>query len=476
MASRKVLLLFAFTLLLSSSAVVSRTVSSEFTTSVLNVSFALQQALDILSIEPLEQEFVSLSAINSSSSSSFSLPLLSRDTIFKTQMKDYVALLNSRLARDSARVNSLSSKLSLALNQILPEDLSTPVVSGLSQGSGEYFSRIGVGTPPKQYYMTIDTGSDVNWIQCQPCSFSRCYQQSDPIYNPKLSSSYRSLGCNTQQCAALDRAGCSGTTCQYQVSYGDGSYTVGDFVTETLSFGNSGTVPNVAIGCGHNNQGLFAGAAGLIGLGGGKISLTRQVKAKSFSYCLVDRDSADSGSLEFNSAFPSDSVLAPLLKNPKLDTFYYVGLIGFSVGGKPVQIPPSVFALGSSGNGGVIVDCGTAISRLPTQAYVALRDSFRKYAGNLKSTSGFALFDTCYDFSGLSTVSVPTVSFLFSGGKSLNLPAKNYLVPVDSTGTFCFAFAPTRSSMSIIGNVQQQRTRVSYDLVNNRVGFAPSKC
>ncbi|XP_031279045.1 protein ASPARTIC PROTEASE IN GUARD CELL 1-like [Pistacia vera] len=485
MASTIPFFLFTFTLLLFSSLTLSRATSIDPTTFVLDISSALQQTLNILSVEPFAQETVFLPSVNSSSSS-FSLPLHSRETVFKTQHKDYKSLVHSRLARDSARVNSILTKLQLALNgisrqdlkpldnQILPEDLSTPVVSGTSQGSGEYFSRVGVGSPTKQFYMVLDTGSDINWIQCEPCS--ECYQQSDPIYNPKLSSSYRSLGCNSAQCGLLDVSQCSGSTCQYQVSYGDGSYTVGDFVTETVSFGKSGTVPNVAIGCGHTNEGLFTGAAGLLGLGGGMLSLTKQVKATSFSYCLVDRDSASSGSLEFNSPFPAGSVSAPLFRSKKIDTFYYVGLTGFTVGGQMVQIPPSLIELDQAGNGGVIVDCGTSITRLPTQAYNALRDSFRQKTGTLKSTSGVALFDTCYDLSGLSSVKVPTVSFLLSGGKSLNLPAKNFLIPVDSAGTFCFAFAPTPVSMSIIGNVQQQGIRVNYDLANNRVGFTPNNC
>lgn len=321
--------------------------------------------------------------------------------------------------------------------------------------------------------MVLDTGSDINWLQCEPCT--DCYQQSDPIYNPSGSSTYKPLTCDSPQCGSLDVSACRAGRCLYQVSYGDGSFTVGDFVTETVSFGNSASVSNVAVGCGHDNEGLFVGSAGLIGLGGGALSLTKQIKASSFSYCLVDRDSSGSGLLEFNSP-QSDAVTAPLFQNRKIDTFYYVGLTGFSVGGQAVRIPPSLFQMDESGNGGIIVDCGTAITRLQTQAYNALRDSFVSLSRNLKPTSGVALFDTCYDLSGLTTVKVPTVSFQFTGGKSLNLPAKNYLVPVDSAGTFCFAFAPTSSSLSIIGNVQQQGTRVSFDLANNRVGFSPSKC
>lgn len=465
---------------------------SETATTVLDVSSALQQTQHILSFEPetlkpfAEESETAAESFPLNSSSSFSLPLHSREILHKTRHIDYRSLVLSRLERDSARVNTLITKLQLAIYnvdrhelkpaeaQILPEDFSTPVVSGASQGSGEYFSRIGVGTPPRQFSMVLDTGSDINWLQCRPCT--ECYQQSDPIFDPKTSSSYSPLPCAAPQCKSLDVSACRANRCLYQVAYGDGSYTVGDLVTETVSFGNSGSVKGIALGCGHDNEGLFVGSAGLLGLGGGMLSLTKQIKATSLAYCLVDRDSSASGVLEFNSARGGDAVTAPLIRNKKVDTFYYVGLTGFSVGGQAVQIPPSLFEMDEAGDGGIIVDCGTAITRLQTQAYNSLRDSFVRQASNLKPTSGVALFDTCYDFSGLRSVRVPTVSLHFGAGKALDLPAKNYLIPVDSAGTFCFAFAPTTSAMSIIGNVQQQGTRVSFDLANNRVGFTPNKC
>lgn len=460
-------------------------------TATLDVSGSLQNTRGVLSFDPQSQTSFSEQEQEQrqeqTSSGSFSVRLHPRESLVRTPYREYKALVLARLGRDSARVDALASKLNLALNnvtrtdltplrtEIQPEDLSTPVVSGTSQGSGEYFSRIGVGTPAKQFYMVLDTGSDVNWLQCQPCT--DCYQQTDPVFTPSSSSSYAALTCESPQCGSLEVSACRTGKCLYQVSYGDGSFTVGDFVTETVSFGDSGSVNDVALGCGHDNEGLFMGSAGLLGLGGGPLSLTKQVKASSFSYCLVDRDSSKSSTLDFNSAAPgAESVFAPLVKNGKVDTFYYVGLTGMSVGGKTVSIPPSLFQMDESGDGGIIVDSGTAITRLQTQAYNSLRDAFVKLTPDLKSTSGVALFDTCYDFSSLSSVQVPTVSFQFTGGRSLALPAKNYLIPVDSAGTFCFAFAPTTSSLSIIGNVQQQGTRVTFDLANSRVGFTPNKC
>ncbi|KAJ4893951.1 Protein ASPARTIC PROTEASE IN GUARD CELL 1 [Raphanus sativus] len=466
----------------------SRSLPTSHETTELNVVSSLQQTQHILSIDPTRSSLTATTTPESipvflNSSSPLSLELHSRDTLLASQHKNYKSLVLSRLERDSSRVASIISKVRLAVEgtdssetRYQPEELTTPVISGASQGSGEYFSRLGVGTPAKEMYMVLDTGSDVNWIQCKPCS--SCYQQSDPIFDPSSSSTYKSLTCSAPRCASLRASACGSGKCLYQVRYGDGSFTVGEYATDTVTFGSSGKVDNVALGCGRHNEGLFTGAAGLLGLGGGALSMTSQIKAKSFSYCLVDRDSGKSSSLDFNSVqIGAGDATAPLLRNSKVDTFYYVGLTGFSVGGRQVSVPSPVFAVDASGGGGVILDCGTAVTRLQTQAYDSLRDAFVKLTADLKrGTSSISLFDTCYDFSSLSTVRVPTVALHFTGGKTLNLPAKNYLIPVDDAGTFCFAFAPTSSQLSIIGNVQQQGTRITYDLANRLIGLSANKC
>lgn len=480
--------LLAFSLI---SAVQSRTLSLPTTvptTADLDVSDSIQKTLNVLSLTPhaLQSLTQSESSLEFSSSSTLSLQLHTRSSVHKSSHKDYNSLVKARLARDSSRVKSLQTRVHLAVNGVKTSDLmpldgefegeklEVPVISGTSHGSGEYFSRVGIGHPPSQVYMVLDTGSDVNWVQCAPCA--DCYQQTDPIFEPASSSSYSPLTCDANQCQYLDISECSNNTCMYEVSYGDGSYTVGDFVTETVTLADSVEVKDIAIGCGHNNEGLFVGAAGLIGLGGGRLSFPSQINATSYSYFLVDRDSDSTSTLEFNSPMPSDAITAPLLRNDKVDTFYYVELTGLSVAGNLLHIPATTFKLTSDGGGGVIVDSGTAVTRLRTAAYNVLRDSFVNATKGLPSATSVALFDTCYDFSKKKSVQVPTVSFHFSNGQKLALPAKNYLIPVDSSGTFCFAFAPTSSSLSIIGNVQQQGTRVNYDVKRSIIGFSPNKC
>lgn len=66
--------------------------------------------------------------------------------------------------------------------------------------------------------------------------------------------------------------------------------------------------------------------------------------------------------------------------------------------------------------------------------------------------------------------------FALRGRAELELPAKNYVIPVDEIGRYCLAFAPSSNNFSIIGNVQQQNFRVVFDNVEGRIGFEPDQC
>ncbi|KAJ1376185.1 Xylanase inhibitor, N-terminal, partial [Sesbania bispinosa] len=140
---------------------------------------------------------------------------------------DYRSLVLARLSRDSARVNWILSKLQLVNeSELRPEGLSAPLISGLSQGAAEYFMRIGVGQPVQPFYMIPDTGSDVNWLQCKPCV--RCYNQSDPIFDPSRSSSYAKVTCESKQCKELGTESCRDHECEYEVTVPTVSFDMSD--------------------------------------------------------------------------------------------------------------------------------------------------------------------------------------------------------------------------------------------------------
>lgn len=225
---------------------------------------------------------------------------------------------------------------------------------------------------------------------------------------------------------------------------------------------------------------MFVGAAGLLGLGGGPMSFVGQLGAqtdRAFGYCLLSRGTESSGSLEFgHKAMPIGATWVPLIHNPFFPTFYYISLSGLAVGGIQVPISEQIFSVTDLGIGGVVMDTGTAVTRFPTIAYNSFRDAFLAQTTNLPRANGVSIFDTCYDLNGFVTVRIPTVSFYFSGGQILTLPARNILIPVDDVGSFCFAFAASPSSLSIIGNIQQEGIQISVDGDNGFIGFGPNVC
>lgn len=137
--------------------------------------------------------------------------------------------MHETISRDKLRVASIHGKINRLVNgvttssnvghptKIPSQDFQAPVISGLSLGSGEYFIRVSVGTPPKSMYLVLDTGSDILWLQCAPCI--NCYHQTDAVFDPSRSSTYSSLGCNNRLCLNLDVNGCQANKCLYQVSY-----------------------------------------------------------------------------------------------------------------------------------------------------------------------------------------------------------------------------------------------------------------
>ncbi|GAB4854695.1 hypothetical protein Ancab_023279 [Ancistrocladus abbreviatus] len=390
------------------------------------------------------------------------------------------------LQRDEARVKSIRSRIGLKSRSesegpVESKATTLPAESGASIGSGNYIVTVGLGTPKEDLSLIFDTGSDFTWTQCQPCvRSSSCYQQVDPIFDPRQSSTYANISCSSAECsndlasATSATPGCSGSTCVYGIQYGDSSYSVGFFATETLTLTSSDVLTNFLFGCGENNQGLFSGSAGLLGLGRNKLSVVSQAAAKYgkyFSYCLPSTTSS-SGYLTFGKgSLDSVTMYTSLLTNSLAPSFYFVNLQEISVGGSKLQISPSVFS-----TAGTIIDSGTVITRLPPAAYSILRSAFREAMSNYPTAPALSILDTCYNFTGYTTISVPKISLYYSGAvMDLGIPGILY---VRTTSQVCLAFAGNSdaSDLGIIGNVQQRTFNIIYDVDGAKLGIGPGGC
>lgn len=382
----------------------------------------------------------------------------------------------------------------------LSGQLMATLESGVSLGSGEYFMDVFIGTPPKHYSLILDTGSDLNWIQCVPCH--DCFEQNGPYYDPKESSSFRNIGCHDPRCHLVSSPDppqpckAENQTCPYFYWYGDSSNTTGDFALETFTVNLTSPtgksefkrVENVMFGCGHWNRGLFHGASGLLGLGRGPLSFSSQLQSlygHSFSYCLVDRNSDTNVSSKL--IFGEDK---ELLNHPELnfttlvggkenpvDTFYYVQIKSIVVGGEVLNIPEGTWNMTSDGVGGTIVDSGTTLSYFAEPAYQIIKDAFVKKVKGYAIVQDFPILDPCYNVSGVEKIELPDFGILFADGAVWNFPVENYFIRLDPEEVVCLAILGTpRSALSIIGNYQQQNFHVLYDTKKSRLGYAPMNC
>ena len=233
---------------------------------------------------------------------------------------------------------------------------------------------------------------------------------------------------------------------------------------------------NFLFGCGQNNQGLFVGAAGLLGLGRDKLSLPSQTASKYnnfFSYCLPSSSSSTGFLTLGKSKGSSKSVkFTPLSSDIQDPSFYGLDITGISVGGKKLSISASVFT-----TAGAIIDSGTIITRLPPAAYAALRSAFRQRMRQYPMAKELSILDTCYDFSNYKSVIIPKISFFFRGSVEVIIPLTGTLF-YNNVSQVCLAFAANDddSDVAIFGNTQQKTLQVVYDGAGGRVGFSVHGC
>ncbi|MCO5598210.1 hypothetical protein L7F22_052302 [Adiantum nelumboides] len=384
-----------------------------------------------------------------------------------------------------------------------------PVRSGYSIHDTDYYARLTVGGDDnsRDFYFTIDTASELMWIQCQPCR--ECYPQLDePVFDPGLSTTLTEVDGRSPLCTRLDSrtSAPDSPTCTYRITYSDQSYTLGKLVKETIALQGSGhSFPSIALGCSDTNRGDFNPTAGILALGRNLFfSLPFQLRRRQgntlsniISYCFPRMYSHDTSTLTLGSAdgpIPPNIAFTPLITNPVRTEkhLYFVQIIGISVGGRPLVVPRHTFHIDPrTGKGGTIIDTGSTLTDLHKDAYRPLlftvRNAISAHAPQLVRDAPYEPFglDTCYvpqhgvDEDHLYD-GVPSVVFRFAEGAQLEVPSDIVLIHIDNgegrDERVCVSFAPSASSMTVLGNLHQQRIRITIDNEDDRVGFTPNAC
>lgn len=387
--------------------------------------------------------------------------------------------LKRAVQRSQARFEELQLMSAVNAHKLQRGDETKDIEAPVRAGNGEFLMSLSIGTPPLPYSAIMDTGSDLIWTQCKPCT--DCYNQPTPIYDPSSSSTYSKVLCSDSQCNSF---ACSNAAeCIYNYRYGGGSFTNGILSYETFTL-SSQQVSHIAFGCGHNNSGVgLDQGSGIVGFGRGPLSLNSQLgtsMGNKFSYCLVSlNDSPSKTSTLFlgnNATLNAANVSStPIIQSTLNPTFYYLSLEGISVGGQSLTIPSGTFDLQSDGSGGFIIDSGTTVTLLKHNAYDLVKEALNSSI-NLPHADGSRVgLDLCFQ-QGSSNASFPSMTFHFKGA-DFDLSKDNYLSDIGS-GVLCLTMVSNgaANSLNIFGNLQQQNYQILYDNGRNILSFAPAVC
>ncbi|KAE9605468.1 putative nepenthesin [Lupinus albus] len=307
------------------------------------------------------------------------------------------------------------------------------------------------------------------WVQCQPCK--KCYNQTNLIFDPSKSKTYKASNCCSQACKLIKESGCKKTSlclkCQYKKTYEDESFSYGDVAQETFSFDtnvkNSPTrFEKIIFGC------------GIVGLGNGVTSLTSQLGSitdNKFSYCLSQEPNIPS-LLNFGEkvAVSSIGTISTPLEYVPSSSHYHLSLNGMTVAGKRLNFFNPV--IGNAGN--IILDLGTTLTFLPTYFYtkleslVATQINLRPFPFKELLPKGQKL---CYK-SPPSAFKAPPITVHFAGA-NIVLNTLNTFGLYD--GLMCFTFN-LDDKVSIFGSIAQTNFPVGIDRQKKVVFFKPTDC
>ncbi|XP_031501129.1 aspartic proteinase NANA, chloroplast-like [Nymphaea colorata] len=375
-----------------------------------------------------------------------------------------------------------------------------PISSGAYVGVGEYFVKLRVGTPAREYLLVADTGSDLTWTKC--ASDEQLRPGGFLSFPAVGSGSFVPIPCSSDMCKSVlpfTLASCPTTEspCHYDFQYVDGSFTRGIYANETVSAptpdGIVSEIRDVLIGCSSEFQGKsFNRSDGVLGLGQSAVSFAvtaAKIYGGKFSYCLVDhlsrRDVHNYLVFGQNPRFSNqrdDVRFTPLVLDASIQPFYGLVVRGISVDGSWLPIPELVWKFqfsGGSASNGVIIDSGMTLTTLVRPAYDVVMAAFQWYFRN-SETFQLAPFQLCFNTTGLTARETnmmgPRMVIHLGGGARFIPHTGGYIVAV-ARNVRCVGIVPgSFPGLSVIGNILQQHYVWEYDLLNAKLGFAPSHC
>ncbi|KAF8729566.1 hypothetical protein HU200_017508 [Digitaria exilis] len=360
---------------------------------------------------------------------------------------------------------------------------------------GQYYTSIFVGNPPRPYFLDVDTGSDLTWIQCDaPCT--NCAKGPHALYKPTKEKIVppRDLLCQELQGEQNYCETCK--QCDYEIEYADQSSSMGVLARDDMHLiaTNGGREKlDFVFGCAYDQQGQLlsspAKTDGILGLSSAAISLPSQLASHGiisniFGHCIT-RERGGGGYMFLGDDYAPRWGMTWTSIRSGPDNLYHTEANNVKYGDQQLGVREKA---GSSVQ--VIFDSGSSYTYLPNEIYENLIAAIKYASPGFVQDSSDRTLPLCWkaDFPVRYLEDVKQffkpLNLHFGKkwllmSKTFTISPEDYLI-VSDKGNVCLGLLNgteiNHGSTIIVGDVSLRGKLVVYDNQRRQIGWANSDC
>ncbi|XP_020159482.1 aspartyl protease APCB1 [Aegilops tauschii subsp. strangulata] len=358
-----------------------------------------------------------------------------------------------------------------------------------------YFTSINIGNPARPYFLDIDTGSALTWIQCDaPCT--NCTKGPHPLYKPAKENIVPPKDSHCQELQGNQDYCDTCKQCDYEIAYADRSSSAGVLARDNMRLITAdGERQNMdfVFGCAHDQQGKLldspASTDGILGLSNGAMSLPTQLAKQGiisnvFGHCIAT-DPSSSGYMFLGDDYvPRWGMTWVPVRNGPEDVYSTV-VQKVNYGGQELNVREQAGKLTQ-----VIFDSGSSYTYFPHEIYTSLIASLEAASPGFARDESDQTLPFCMK-PNFPVRSVDDVKQLFKPlllhfsktwfviPRTFAIAPENYLI-ISDKGNVCLGVLDGteigHSSTIVIGDVSLRGKLVAYDNDENQIGWAQSGC
>uniref|UniRef100_A0A0E0LA95 Peptidase A1 domain-containing protein n=1 Tax=Oryza punctata TaxID=4537 RepID=A0A0E0LA95_ORYPU len=382
---------------------------------------------------------------------------------------------------------------------------------------GQYYTSMYIGNPPRPYFLDVDTGSDLTWIQCDvPCT--NCAKGPHPLYKPEKPNVVPPRDSYCEELQGNQNYGDTSKQCDYEITYADRSSSMGILARDNMQLITAdGERENLDFvfgydlifddqlseicedgmlfseWCGYDQQGNLlsspANTDGILGLSNAVISLPTQLASQGiisnvFGHCIA-ADPSNGGYMFLGDDYVPrwGMTWVPIRNGP--ENLYSTEVQKVNYGDQQLNVRGKAGKLTQ-----VIFDSGSSYTYLPHEDYINLIASLKSLSPNLVQDESDRTLPFCMK-PNFPVRSMDDVKHLFKPlslvfkkrwfilPRTFIIPPEDYLIISDKNSICLGVLDGTyigHDSAIVIGDVSLRGKLVVYNNDEKHIGWVQSDC